>query len=101
MKSKYFVYIMSNEWLTLYVGMTANLQARVLQHKTRRFDGFTKRYGVDRLVYFEPCPDEATAMARERQIKGLKRARKLALIREFNPEWTDFGDSLALMKKQL
>jgi putative endonuclease len=74
---------------TLYVGVTSNLIGRVWQHKADLVEGFTRRYSVHDLVYFELCDDMLTAIAREKQIKAGSRARKVALIESVNSEWRD------------
>ena len=87
----YYVYIMSSRRRTLYVGVTNNLGARVLQHKSGRMSGFTRRYRVDRLVYAESTPYIENALGREKEIKGWRREKKIALILELNPEWKDLA----------
>ncbi len=89
---QYFVYIMANTGGVLYVGVTSNLEARVDQHKHKRLDGFTKRYNIGRLVYFEATNDALAAIAREKQIKGWRRSKKLALIESMNPHWKDLSE---------
>jgi putative endonuclease len=80
---------------TLYIGVTSNLIGRVAQHKSNAVEGFTKRYGVHRLVWFELLPDMQTAIAREKTLKNWKRSWKIELIMETNPEWRDlYGDLL-------
>ena len=74
---------------TLYVGVTSNLPARVWQHKSGAVPGFTGRYGVDRLVWFEMHEDMESAIAREKQLKAGNRQRKLNLITATNPMWRD------------
>jgi putative endonuclease len=88
----YYTYIMTNRSGTLYVGVTNNLEARVLQHKEGVNDGFTKRYSIDRLVYYEHTNDVTAAIAREKQIKGWLRSKKVALINAENPEWRDLSE---------
>ena len=86
----WFVYVISNANRTLYVGMTNQLLERSEQHKKGTYpNAFTKRCNFDRLVYFETFPDERAAAKREKQIKGWKRDRKLALIFAGNPEFSD------------
>ena len=80
---------------TLYVGMTSDLARRAHQHKQGVVPGFTKRYGVDRLVYFESTEDVRTAAQRERNLKRWNRAWKVALIEEHNPDWLDLAESIA------
>jgi putative endonuclease len=96
---EYFVYIMTNISRTLYIGMTNNLERRVWQHKEKSIPGFTHRYNLTMLVYFESYPEPRVAFERERELKGWLRARKLALIEEMNPDWLDlsarwFGDAI-------
>jgi putative endonuclease len=86
----YRVYIHANrKHGTIYTGVTNSLERRVWQHKEKQTDSFTRRYGVDRLVYFEEFRDVRNAIARETEIKGWLRARKVALIEKDNPEWND------------
>ncbi len=82
----YFVYIMANEAGMLYTGVTNDLERSVAQHKAKLIPGFAKRYNMTRLVYFETTTDVREAIAREKQIKGWGRRRKLALIEAVNPE---------------
>jgi putative endonuclease len=77
---------------TLYTGVTSDLYDRMLQHKQGLIDGFTKKYGVTRLVYYEMHDDMLTAIRRETQLKGWKRAWKIRLIEQMNPEWVDLFD---------
>jgi putative endonuclease len=90
MKKVYCVYLMAGRrGGTLYLGVTSNLIRRVHQHKNKLLPGFTSRYGVDRLVWFEIYDDSLTAIAREKDIKKWRRAWKIRLIEESNPEWHD------------
>ena len=79
---------------TLYVGVTSNLAARVFQHRNKEVAGFTKKYGVDRLVWAELHDTMETAIDREKQIKKWNRAWKIQLIEQENPEWDDLYDRL-------
>jgi putative endonuclease len=79
---------------TLYVGVTSNLVKRVWEHKQHVVDGFTKRYGVDQLVWFEAHEEMESAISREKAIKNWKRAWKLDLIEKSNPEWKDLYPSI-------
>ena len=89
-----YVYFLMNDRLTvLYIGSTANLRERLLQHKRRLIPGFTKKYNVYRLVYFEEKSTIHQAVERERQLKGLSRAKKEALIETVNPERKDLFSS--------
>ena len=80
---------------TLYVGVTSNLVKRVWEHKNDLVEGFTKRYGVHTLVWYEGHETMASAIARERAIKEWRRAWKLELIEERNPAWRDLSEELA------
>jgi putative endonuclease len=92
MHRSYWVYILANRKNgTLYTGVTNSLQRRVWQHKAKQADSFTRRYGLDRLMYFEAFRDVTNAIARETEIKGWLRAKKLALIEARNPEWGDLS----------
>ena len=88
---RYYVYIVSSKSRVLYVGMTGFLTARVLQHKAGQTDGFTRRYLVDRLVYYEVFRYVNNAIARETEIKGWRREKKVALIEASNPLWDDLA----------
>lgn len=87
----YYVYILSSISKTLYVGVTNNLERRVLEHKQGLVPGFTSKYRVNRLVYFEEGERIDDAIAREKQIKGWLRSKKIALVESQNPEWEDLG----------
>jgi putative endonuclease len=87
----YYVYILANKSRTLYVGVTNNLERRVYEHKHNLVAGFTSRYRIDRLVYFEETGDVQAAIAREKQLKGWLRAKKVALIESVNPTWEDLS----------
>ena len=91
----YYVYIMSN-WnnKVVYIGVTNNLKRRVYEHKTGIVEGFTKKYHVHKLVYFDSTTDVYSAITREKQLKGWKRERKNALIEEKNPLWEDLSEKL-------
>jgi putative endonuclease len=79
---------------TLYVGVTSNLIKRVWEHKNHVVEGFTDKYGVDRLVWYEPHPTMESAIRREKAVKEWKRAWKLALIEKSNPGWDDLYEGL-------
>ena len=87
----YCVYIMASASGVLYVGVTNNLERRVSQHQQKLVRGFTARYNVRKLVYYEPHGDIRVAIAREKQIKGWLRKRKIALIESMNPSWKDLS----------
>lgn len=90
---QYYIYIMTNKRNgTLYVGVTNNLTRRVYEHKHKLVEGFTSKYGLDRMVYYEVFDDIRLAIAREKQIKGWLRVRKIALIESRNPDWNDLAD---------
>ena len=80
---------------TLYIGVTSDLVARIWQHKTKAVARFTARYGCDRLVYFEMLDSAEAAITREKQMKEWRRAWKIALIEEANPDWLDLYPSVA------
>ncbi len=88
------VYILASQRNgTLYIGVTSHLVQRIWQHRNHLADGFTHRYNVDRLVYFELCDDMEQAIVREKRLKKWNRKWKLRLIEESNPEWRDlWGD---------
>jgi putative endonuclease len=88
---RYFVYIVANANRTIYVGVTSNLQQRVQQHRAKTFAGFTAKYAVSGLVYFQEFGDARDAIEREKQIKGYRRAKKIALIEAQNPQWEDLA----------
>ena len=87
----YCVYIMASLTGTFYIGVTGNLHKRVFQHKFHHYEGFTARYEVVRLLYFESYDDVHKALAREKQLKGWSRAKKTALFERRNPQWKDLA----------
>jgi putative endonuclease len=89
--SQYYVYIMASRSRTLYTGVTNSLERRVFEHKEKLVPGFTSKYKIDRLVYFEMTEDIHSAILREKQIKGWTRSKKLALINSVNPTWKDLS----------
>jgi len=88
---QYYVYILANVSRKLYVGMTNNLERRVYEHKHKLLSGFTSEYNITRLVYVETTTDVSAAIAREKQIKGWLRSKKVALIESQNPTWEDLS----------
>ena len=88
----YYVYILTN-WnnKVLYTGVTNNLERRLYEHRNELADGFTKRYHVHKLVYYDTTTDATAAIAREKQIKGWTRQKKNAPIETLNPEWRDLS----------
>ncbi len=95
-KETYFVYILTNKHNTvLYTGVTNNLEKRASQHKIKLYAGFTSRYNVGKLVYYEPFGDIEAAIAREKQIKAGSRQKKLDLVNSMNPDWKDLVEEWA------
>ena len=90
--NQYYVYIMTNRSKTLYTGVTNDLVRRVYEHKNKMVDGFTKKYNITKLVYFEETNDVQSAITREKQIKGWLRRKKIALIQSVNPGWKDLSE---------
>lgn len=88
---KYYVYIMASKSRVLYTGVTNNLERRVYEHKNKLVEGFTSKYNVNRLVFFEETTDVYAALNREKQIKGWLRSKKIALIESVNPQWKDLS----------
>lgn len=87
---EFYLYILSNISATvLYTGITENLIKRIYQHKHKLVDGFTKRYNISKLVYYEPYPTAMDAIRREKQIKGGSRKKKIDLIKGMNPSFKD------------
>ena len=83
---------MTNRSKTLYTGVTNDLTRRVYEHKNKMIDGFTKKYNITKLVYFEETNDILSAITREKQIKGWLRSKKIALIGSVNPKWEDLSE---------
>ena len=88
----YYVYVLASESRTLYIGVTNNLQRRVYEHKQGLIEGFTKKYRVHKLVYYETTTDVRLAIQREKQLKGWRRQWKTELIESMNPEWADLAE---------
>jgi putative endonuclease len=89
---EYFAYILSNKSGMLYTGITNDLERRVYEHKNKLVDGFTKKYNINMLVYFESSDDVTAAIAREKQIKGMLRSKKIKLIKTTNPSFKDLSE---------
>ena len=89
--NQYYVYIMTNSTRRLYTGVTSDLQRRAYEHKNKLVPGFTKKYNLTWLVYYEMTNDVTSAISREKQIKGWLRSRKVALVESMNPEWRDLS----------
>ena len=87
----YFVYIATNHSGTLYIGVTNNLERRMFEHKNRLVSGFTSRYKINRLVYYETTDNIRSAIEREKQLKGWSRAKKVNLIESDNRGWKDLS----------
>jgi putative endonuclease len=93
--TSFFVYLLaSRRHGTLYLGVTSDLVRRVYEHKTKIIAGFTKRYGIDRLVWFEIYDDPGTAISREKKLKEWRRDWKIRLIEEQNPDWRDLYETI-------
>ena len=94
MTKRYFIYIMTNKKSgVLYTGITNNLARRVYEHKEKLISGFTSKYNLTKLVFFEETHDVKAAIAREKQIKGWLRKKKIELIESRNPDWNDLSES--------
>ena len=89
---EYYVYIVSNKSGTLYTGVTNDLERRVYQHKNQTTESFTKRYKITQLLYFDSTNDVSAAIAREKQIKGMLRVKKIELIKTMNPQMKDLSE---------
>ena len=87
----YFVYILANKAGVLYTGVTNDLERRIAEHKSHLIRGFTERYRIEKLVYFEEYEYADLAIAREKQIKGWLRGKKLALVESINRDWNDLA----------
>jgi putative endonuclease len=88
---EYFVYILANKMRRLYVGVTSDPERRVWEHRTKAVAGFTSRYNIDRLVWYESTNHVIDAIAREKEVKGWRREKKAALIEAENPGWRDLA----------
>jgi putative endonuclease len=88
-----YTYIIGSHTGTLYIGVTSNLYVRLMQHREKTFDGFSANYQCGRLLYFEGYDDISVAIAREKQLKGWRREKKLNLIRKINPELKDLAET--------
>ncbi len=93
MEHKFWIYIMASRTGTLYIGVTGELYMRVMQHKAGEIEGFSQTYKCKRLVYYESFDDVHKAIAREKQLKGWRRAKKIVLIEKLNPRWQDLAES--------
>ena len=93
MRQRFFVYILASRSRVLYTGVTRDLCRRVGQHRLGEIPGFTRRYQITRLVFFEETPSARSAFERERQIKGWKRDKKIRVIETLNAAWEDLADA--------
>jgi len=87
----FYVYIMGSKSGTLYTGVTSNLKKRIYEHKNHLIPGFTDKYDINRLLYFETIGDSTSAIRREKQIKAWRREKKIMLIDSINPAWNDLS----------
>ena len=95
MSKQYYIYVMTNKLNSvLYTGVTSDLEKRTYEHKLKLIEGFTKKYNVDKLVYYEVFDDINNAIAREKQIKAGSRQKKIDLIASINPCWKDLSIEL-------
>ena len=92
MRKVYHVYILRNSSGMLYIGSTNDLMRRLYQHKNKFIHGFTAKYNIDKLVFYQEFPDVRDAIEAERKMKGWVRRKKDELIKEFNPEWKDLSE---------
>ena len=90
---KFWVYILCSKTGTLYVGITGYFDRRIMQHKMDTIEGFTKKYKVHRLVYYETFDHAANAISREKQLKRWRRSKKIALVEKVNPRWLDLAET--------
>jgi putative endonuclease len=88
-----YTYTVASRSLTLYIGMTSDLDKRIFEHKNKLHESFSAIYNCDRLVWFERCAHALSAIAREKQFKGWTRAKKITLIKKTNPTWVDLSEA--------
>ena len=89
MRKSYYIYILTNASGTLYIGVTSDLIKRIWEHKHKVVKGFTEKYNIETLIYYEEYADPENAILREKQLKGWLKKKKLALIRKVNPEFKE------------
>jgi len=92
--SSYIYILTNNHHTTLYIGVTSNLIQRIFTHKEKFFEGFSKKYNLSKLVYYEVCSNIEQAILREKRLKAGSRQRKIDLIDKFNPDWADLWDKI-------
>jgi putative endonuclease len=90
-EGSYFAYIVASRSHTLYIAVTGDLRKRIFEHKWKELDGFSSKYNCDRLVWFESHQNATAAIAREKQLKGRRREKKIVLIEKMNPTWIDLS----------
>jgi len=91
--NQYYVYILTNKGnKVFYIGVTNNLERRIFEHKNKLVDGFSKKYNLTKIVYYEATGDIQSALEREKQLKNWHREWKINLINEFNPSWRDLSE---------
>jgi putative endonuclease len=100
MSATYWVYLLASRSQNLYVGVTNDLQRSMIEHRQRLVPGFTARYNIDPLVHSEPFADIRDAIAREKEIKGWRREKKIWLIERDNPTWQDLAVGFASLKER-
>ena len=91
-RRQYYVYLLTSRSGTLYTGVTNDIQRRMYEHKNKLVEGFTNKYNIDMLVYYEVTSDIGEALTREKQIKAWRRSKRIALIESTNPQWRDLSD---------
>ncbi len=91
MEKAYYVYILTNRSATLYIGVTSDLSRRLWEHKNKMVDGFTKKYNINKLIYLETYNRPEEAIAREKELKGWNRQKKMRLIKQVNPNFEGIG----------
>jgi putative endonuclease len=91
-KRNFYAYIVASRSHTLYIGFTSKIEQRVWEHRTKKYPGFSATYNCNRLVWMERYTNPGTAIAREKQLKGWTRAKKIALIERSNPTWVDLSE---------
>ncbi|VAX29030.1 Excinuclease ABC, C subunit-like [hydrothermal vent metagenome] len=100
MSRNYYIYCLTN-WnnKVMYIGVTNNLERRIYEHKNKLLEGFTKKYNLNKLVYFEETRDIHAAISREKEIKKWRREKKDALVKQLNPDWEDLAKDFSLGSK--